>query len=98
MRATYYVGGGEVGVHLGTGGVGVNLDEQLTDHLSSQSLTDTGELPRGFRCAALAGEPNVKTKLGIIVFSGSDHVVNIMPLTLRLAKGFEEGIAHLNCG
>jgi len=87
-----------VGVHLGTGRVGIDLDEQLADHLSSQPLTDTGELPRGLRSAALAGQPNVGTKLGIIVFRGSNHVVDIMPLTLTRAKGFEEGFAHLNCG
>jgi hypothetical protein len=78
--------------------MGMNLDEQLSDHLSSQAFTDEGELPRGLRGAAFAGQPNIGTKLGIIVFRGGMHVVNIMPLTLTSAKGFEEGFGHLNCG
>jgi hypothetical protein len=76
----------------------MDLNEQLTDHLSPQSLTDIGELPRGLRSAAFAGQPNIQTKLGIIVFRGGMHVLNIMPLTLTPTKGFEEGFAYLNCG
>jgi len=85
-------------VHLRTGRMRMNLDEQLRNHLSSQSFTNAGELPPGLRSAALAGEPNVRTKLGIIVIRGGKHVLNIMPLTLTATKGFEEGFLHLNCG
>jgi hypothetical protein len=87
-----------VTVHPGTRGLGIDLDEQLADHVSSQPLTDTGELPGGFRGAALAAQPDFRTELGIIVVRGSKHVVNIMPLTLTPSKGFEEGFTHLNCG
>jgi len=85
-------------VHLRTRRMGINLNKQLTDHLSPQPLTDMGELPGGFRGAALAGQPDFRTEPGIIVVRGSKHVVNIMPLTLTPAKGFEEGFHHLNCG
>ena len=85
-------------VHFRTRRVWMDLHEQLPDHFSSQSFTNTGELAPGLRCAALAAQPKLRTELGIIVVGGGNHVVNIMPLTLTLAKGFEEGFDHLNCG
>jgi hypothetical protein len=87
-----------VSVHPGTGRMRMDLDEQLSNHLSSQPFTDKGELPCGLRGAALASQPHVETKLGIIVFRGGKHVVKIMPLTLTETKGFEEGFVHPNCG
>lgn len=85
-------------VHFRTGRMGMDLHEQLPDHLSSQPFTDTRQLPPGLRSAAFAGQSDFRTKPGIIVARGGNHVVNIMPLTLTLAKGFEEGFDHLNCG
>jgi hypothetical protein len=87
-----------MGMHPGAGRMRMNLYEQLGNHLSSQPFTDQGELPCGFRGAALASQPNIGTKLGIIVSRGGKHVVNIMPLTLTVTKGFEEGFVHPNCG
>jgi hypothetical protein len=85
-------------VHFRTRRVWMDLHEQLPDHFSSQSFTNTGELAPGLRCAALAAQPKLRTELGIIVVGGGNHVVNIMPLTVTLTKGFEEGSEGLNCG
>jgi hypothetical protein len=76
----------------------MDLHEQLADHLSSQPFTNTRELAPRLRSAAFAGQSDIRTKPGISVARGGNHVVNIMPLTLTLAKGFEEGFDYLNCG
>ena len=85
-------------VHFRTGRMGVDLHEHLSNHLSPQPFTYAGQLPSCLRGATLAAQTDVRTKSGVIVVGGGNHVVNIMPLTLTVAKGFEEGFGYLDCG
>ena len=85
-------------VHPGTGRMGINLDEQLSDHLSAQSFTALSQVERGAGGAGFAGQSSHKTKLRVTVFGGDVHGKLSITSELPGTKGFGEGSRRLLCG
>ena len=63
----------EVSVHRRTSGIGMNLDKQLIDHLTSKSFANPRKLTRGFLGARFARESYFGADPRIIFLTGKVH-------------------------
>jgi hypothetical protein len=68
-------------MHWSARAIGIDLHEQLGDHVSGQPFANGGQIPRRVSGASLAGESDFGTNLGDIVVAQRVHVETIMPLT-----------------